>query len=341
MQTSFASDNFCAVHPDVMAALEKANSGHTMAYGDDPWTKRAKELFKHHFGPEAEAFPVFNGTGANVCAIKHALKSWQAVLCSQTSHIWTDECGAVQAISGCNLLPHPAINGKLDPAALASYLYFEGSPHHVQPAALSITQSTELGTVYSLEELKKLARFAKEHKLLFLMDGARICNAAAALNLPLKALTTDIGVDILSFGGTKNGLMGAEAVVFLKEGLAEHFEFVRKQTLQLGSKMRYLSAQIAALLENDLWLQNAGHANAMAKLLEEKLKKQFPELPILYPVEANSLFVQLPPEALLKLQKKSFFWIWDETNAVARWMTGWDTKPEWIDAHLKHLEDSL
>lgn len=341
MQTSFASDNFCAVHPEVMAALEKANSGHSMAYGDDPWTQNAKELFKHHFGSQAEAFPVFNGTGANVCAIKHALKSWQAVLCSETSHIWTDECGAVQAVSGCNLLPHPAINGKLDPTALASYLYFEGSPHHVQPAALSITQSTELGTLYSIRELKKLAQFAKQHKLLFLMDGARICNAAAALNVPLKALTTDIGVDILSFGGTKNGLMGAEAVVFLKEGLSENFEFVRKQSLQLGSKMRYLSAQLAALLEKDLWLKNARHANAMAKLLEKKLKKQFPELPILYPVEANSLFVQLPPKALKKLQKKSFFWIWDETNSVARWMTGWDTQPEWIDAHLNHLRDSL
>lgn len=342
MKSSFASDNFAGVHPDIMFAIQKANEGHAMAYGDDPWTEKFNQLIQKTFGDHAEGFVVFNGTAANVCILKHILSPWQAILCPVSAHIWTDECGAPQANSGCTLLPIQGQFGKITPAQCESLLHGQGNQHHVQPAVLSITQSTELGTVYTLEELKALGSFARKHDLLFHVDGARLCNAAASLGCSLKALTTDIGVDVLSFGGTKNGLMGAEAVIFLKEGLAKNFQYIRKQSMQLASKMRFLSAQMIALLEGDLWLQNASHANAMAKLLESKLQRHFPELPILYPVQANAVFVQLPStEILKKLQKKSFFWIWDHDKAVARWMTSWDTEPAFVESFINELKTMI
>jgi threonine aldolase len=342
MSHTFASDNFAGVHPEVMVAIQKANVGHAMAYGGDSWTERASELFKQVFGSSAESFIVCNGTAANVCTLKHLFSPWQAIICPASAHMWTDECGAPQANSGCSLLPVPGKNGKITADQCTSLLHGKGFQHHVQPAALSVTESTELGTVYSIEELKKLAHFAHEHDLIFHVDGARICNAAASLNVSLKALTTDIGVDVLSFGGTKNGLMGAEAIVFLKEGLAENFQYVRKQQMQLASKMRYLSAQMIALLEGDLWLRNATHANRMAKLLETTLRRHCPEIPILYPVEANALFVQLPSmEILHKLQKRCFFWIWDHERVVARWMTSWDTEPTFIETFIQELKQLL
>jgi threonine aldolase len=339
---TFASDNFAGVHPEVMKAIEKANVGHAMAYGADSWTERSNACFKMIFGSAAESFIVFNGTAANVCSLGHLFSPWQAVICPSSAHIWTDECGAPQANTGCSLLPVDSKNGKIMPEQCEVFLHGKGFQHHVQPAALSITQSTELGTVYSVNEMKKLVQFAHEQGLLFHVDGARICNAAASLNVSLKALTTDLGVDVVSFGGTKNGLMGAEAVVFLKEGLAENFQYVRKQSMQLASKMRFLSAQMVALLEGDLWLRNASHANAMAKLLETNLRKHCPHLPILYPVEANAVFVRLPSvEILHKLQKKSFFWIWDHERAVARWMTSWDTDPLFVEAFIAELKTTL
>jgi threonine aldolase len=339
MTSTFASDNFAGVHPEVMAAIQEANTGHAMAYGKDPWTERSNTVFKKVFGPSAESFIVFNGTAANVSILKHLFSPWQAILCPVNAHMWTDECGAPQAITGCSLLPLESKNGKITPLQCKSALHARGYQHHVQPAAISITQSTELGTVYSIEELKELAHFAHENELLFHMDGARICNAAASLKVSLKALTTDLGVDVLSFGGTKNGLMGGEAVVFLKEGLSENFQYVRKQAMQLASKMRFLSAQMIALLEGDLWLRNASHANAMAKLLESHLRRDCPNLPILYPVEANAVFVQLPSiDVLHRLQKKSFFWTWDHEQAVARWMTSWDTEPSFIESFISELK---
>lgn len=339
MKYTFASDNFAGVHPEVMSAIQKANEGHSMAYGEDPWTQKTNELFKKHFGSHAESFLVFNGTAANVCSIKHLFSPWQAIICPQSAHIWTDECGAPQANTGCTLLTVPPKEGKITPAQCEGLLHGKGFQHHVQPAALSVTQSTELGTVYSLEELKALSHFAHKNDLLFHIDGARLCNAAATLGLSLKALSTDIGVDVLSFGGTKNGLMGVEAVVFLKKGLAENFQYVRKQQMQLASKMRFLSAQMVALLEGDLWLRNANHANAMAKLLESGLRRNCPHLPILYPVQANAVFVKLPSmEVLKKLQEKSFFWIWDHDNAVARWMTAWDTEPSYVESFINDLK---
>lgn len=342
MSHTFASDNFSGVHPDVFAAMQKANVGHAMAYGADPWTEQASAAFKKVFGPTAESFIVFNGTAANVCTFKALFPSWQAIICPRSAHIWTDECGAPQANTGCSLLPIEAHNGKITPQQCEQMLHGKGSPHQVQPGAISITQSTELGTVYTVEEMRRLSDFAHKHDLLFHVDGARICNAAASLNVSLKALTTDVGVDVLSFGGTKNGLMGAEAIVFLKEGLAENFKYVRKQSMQLASKMRFLSAQMSALLEGDLWLRNASHANAMAKLLETNLRKSCPQLPILYPVEANAVFVQLPSmELLQKLQKKSFFWVWDPERAVARWMTSWDTEPAFIDSFIQEIKKTV
>jgi len=339
MSHTFASDNFAGVHPEIMRAIQKANVGHAMAYGADAWTERSNACFKKVFGPIAESFIVFNGTAANVCSLRHLFSPWQAIICPMSAHIWTDECGAPQANTGCSLLPVEAKNGKITPEQCEVLLHGKGFQHHVQPAAISITQSTELGTVYSTEEMKKLIRFAHKNDLLFHVDGARLSNAAASLNVSLKALTTDLGVDVLSFGGTKNGLMGAEAVVFLKEGLAENFQYVRKQSMQLSSKMRFLSAQMVALLEGNLWRRNASHANAMAKLLETNLRKHCPHLPILYPVEANAVFVQLPSmEVLHKLQKKSFFWIWDHERAVARWMTSWDTEPSFVEAFIAELK---
>ncbi|MBU6447056.1 MAG: threonine aldolase, partial [Verrucomicrobia bacterium] len=267
------------------------------------------------------------------------LSSWQAVICSTAAHIGTDECGAPQAATGCTLLTAPTVNGKITPEACSAFLHGNGNQHHVQPGLISITQSTELGTVYTIDEMKKLVHFAHQHHMLLHVDGARLCNAAASLGVSLQALTSDIGVDILSLGGTKMGLMGAEAVVFLQAGLAKDFQFVRKQQMQLASKMRFLSAQMVALLDGDLWLRNASHANAMAKLLETKLRTHCPQLPILYPVEANALFVQLPSmDILQRLQKKSFFWIWDYEKAVARWMTSWDTDPAFVDTFIAELK---
>ncbi len=336
---TFASDNFAGVHPEVFKAIQEANRGHAEAYGADSWTKRSHALFKKVFGPSAESFIVFNGTAANVSIFKHLLSPWQAIICPISSHIWVDECGAPQANTGCSLLPVAGKHGKISADQCEVFLHGKGFQHHVQPAVLSITQSTELGTVYTIRELEELIRFSHKNGLLVHMDGARISNAAASLNVSLKALTTDLGVDVLSFGGTKNGLMGAEAVVFLKEGLAEDFQYVRKQQMQLASKMRFLSAQMVALLEGDLWLRNATHANKMAKLLEIQLKRHCPHLPILYPVESNAVFVQLPSmEILLQLQKKSFFWIWDHERLVARWMTAWDTEPAFVESFIAELK---
>ena len=339
---SFASDNFAGVHPDVMAAIQGANVGHAMAYGADPWTERSDAVFKKVFGAAAESYIVFNGTGANVAMLKHLFSSWQAVICSSSSHLWTDECGAPSGNTGCSLLLVKEKNGKINPEGCKKFLSAKGSQHNMQPAAISIAQSTELGTVYSIEEMKELVDFAHENDLLFHVDGARLCNAAASLNVSLKALTTDIGVDVVSFGGTKNGLMGAEAVVFLKEGLGENFKYVRKQGMQLASKMRFLSAQMIALLEGDLWLRNAMHANKMAKLMESKLREHCFHAHILYPVQANAVFAHLPSmEILLKLQQKSFFWIWNQEGKVARWMTSWDTQPAFVEEFVAELKSLI
>ncbi|MDE3046092.1 MAG: threonine aldolase [Verrucomicrobiota bacterium] len=257
------------------------------------------------------------------------------MICPDTAHIWSDECGAPGANVGCTLLTVSCPDGKLTPELCEGRLQGRGFQHHVQPAAIFVSQSTELGTVYTMEELRRLREFAKREGLWFFMDGARVCNAAMSLGVSLKEMVE--GVDVLSFGGTKNGLMAAEAVVFLREGLAEDFQYVRKQEMQLASKMRFFAAQFIALLKNGLWKLNAGHANEMAKLLERKVREQCPQLSILYPVESNAVFVQLPAKVLEQMQQKSFFWIWDEEKSVARWMTSWDTQPEFIERFVEIL----
>src|SRR5581483_5129302 len=266
---SFASDNNASIHPQILEAIAAANHGHTVGYGDDPHTQSAIRKFQQYFGPDIDVFFVFNGTAANCLSLKALTSSYHAVICSEAAHIYTDECGAPEKFTGCKLIPIRAPDGKLTVESVKHAYHGIGDQHHVQPRVISITQSTEMGTVYQPFEVRNLAKFAHSRQMFLHMDGARIANAAASLGLSLRQATRDLGVDVLSFGGTKNGLMGAEAVVFFDKKLSEDFKFLRKQGMQLASKMRFTSVQFEALLNNDLWLSNAQHANRMAKLLEK------------------------------------------------------------------------
>jgi threonine aldolase len=321
---SFASDNNAVVHTEVLEALRRANDGHCVGYGDDAHTAGAVEKFREQFGADVEVFFVFNGTAANVLSLEALTRPYHAVLCAEYSHIYTDECGAPEKFTGCKLLPLSAPGGKLTVETVAQAYHGIGDQHHVQPRVISITQSTEMGTVYQPGEIEALARFAHERKMFLHMDGARISNAVAAQGLSLRQATRDLGVDVLSFGGTKNGLMGAEALVFFRPELAGDFRFVRKQGMQLASKMRYLSAQMGALLTNELWRRNAEHANRMARLLEAEVRK-IPGIRIVYAVEANGVFAQIPREAIEKIRERYFFYVWSEEEAVVRWMCSFDT----------------
>jgi len=324
---SFASDNNAVVHPEVLEAIERANQGHTVGYGDDPYTESAVRKFREQFGDDVEVFFVFNGTAANVLSLAALTQSYHAVLCSEMSHIYTDECGAPEKLTGCKLIPLAAPMGKLTVETVARAYHGIGDQHHVQAKVISITQATEMGTVYRGAEVEALARFAHDRDMFLHMDGARISNAAAAQQLTLRQATRDLGVDVLSFGGTKNGLMGVEAVVFFRPELAEDFLFVRKQGMQLASKMRYMSVQMEALLTDDLWRRNAEHANRMARLLEQEVKK-IPRVKIVYPVEANGVFAKIPQEAINKIQERYFFYVWSEEESVVRWMCSFDTTEE-------------
>jgi len=329
----FASDNNAGIHPEILAAIAEANAGHAVGYGDDRWTHAAERAFEKHFGSGALAFPVFNGTGANVLAIKSLVRSHDAVICAAGAHIDADECGAPEAWTGCKLIPVPTTDGKLTPKLVAAACHGTGDQHHVQPRVISISQSTELGTVYRPREVAALARFAHGRGMFLHMDGARIANAAASLGLGLRQATRDLGVDVLSFGGTKNGLMGADAVVLFDRTLAADFKYLRKQGTQLASKMRFLSAQLVAILSNDLWRRNAQHANRMAKLLESRVRR-IPGVRVMYRVDANAVFVKIPARVVRprrrgtggprKLGPYSFY-MWDEEASVARWMCSWDT----------------
>jgi threonine aldolase len=331
----FASDNFSGVHPDVLTALADANHGHTPAYGDDPWTARARARFRHHFGDATEAYPVFNGTAANVLALDALTRPYEAVICAATAHLNMDECGAPERIAGVKLLTVETEHGKLTPDLIAPLDARRGDQHASQPRAVSISQATELGTVYTLDEVRALADFAHERDMLLHVDGARLSNAAAALDAPLRALTTDAGVDALSFGGTKNGLVLGDAVVFLRPALADRFEFVRKQGMQLASKMRFLSVQFETLLgDDDLWLRNASHANAMARRLRDATQP-IDGVEIAHPVEANAVFARLPAPAIERLRSElpgePPFYVWDEDTGECRWMCSWDTTPQDVD----------
>jgi threonine aldolase len=321
---SFASDNNASVHPDVMRAIAAANEGHTVAYGDDPYTKSAAAKIQKHFGAGTRAFMVFNGTAANVLSLSALTSPYHAVICAEAAHVYVDECGAPEKHTGCKLTPVPTVNGKLTVKSVETAYHGIGDQHHVQPRAISLTQSTEVGTVYKPQEIKALARFAHDRDMLLHMDGARIANAAASSGMTLKEATRDLGVDVLSFGGTKNGAMGAEAVLFFNNDLGSEFRFQRKQGMQLSSKMRFISAQFDALLTNDLWLRNAQHSNRMAKLLEKELKK-ISEVSIAYPVEANGVFAIIPRAAVKKILSRYFFYMWDDRQSMARWMCSFDT----------------
>ena len=335
----FASDNQAGVHPEVMEAIAAANEGHAAAYGGDPWTARAQQRFREHFGPAAQAFPVFNGTGANVVALRALTNPWDGVVCAETAHLNVDECGAPER-AGRKLLVVDTPDGRLTPEHVAPLLVRIGDEHVVQPRVISITQNTELGTVYAPDAIAELADWAHRHGMLLHVDGARLCNAAAALDVPLRALTTDAGVDALSFGGTKNGSMGAEAVVLLRDEIADGFRYRRKQAMQLASKMRFVSAQLDALLTGDLWRRAAAHANAMARRLADAVG-HLPGLTITQPVEANAVFAILAPAVTERLQRDWPFYVWDDNTGEVRWMCAWDTTPEDVDAFAADIEAAL
>ena len=337
---SFASDNNAVVHPEVMEAIARANQGHVVGYGEDPYTEAAVKKFREHFGADVEVFFVFNGTAANCLSLDALTRPYHAVLCSEMSHIYTDECGAPEKLTGCKLIPLAAPLGKLTVDTVAHTYHGIGDQHHVQPKVISITQSTEMGTLYTRAEVEALAGFAHERKMFLHMDGARISNAAAAQGLTLKQATRDLGVDVLSFGGTKNGLMGVEAVVFFRPELAADFLFLRKQGMHLASKMRFLSVQMEALLTDDLWRRNAEHANRMAKVLEAEAAK-IAGVKVVYPVEANGVFVQIPRQAIKKIQERYFFYPWVEEESVVRWMCSFDTTEEDILEFVRFVAETI
>jgi threonine aldolase len=328
-RTSFASDNYAGALPEVIEALAAANTGHAPAYGNDDWTARVQERFREHFGPDARSYLVFNGTGANVVALRALADPWSAVVCAETAHLNVDECGAPELVGGLKLLPVATPDGKLTPELVAPRLRRFGDEHAVQPKVVSITQSTELGTVYEVAEIRALADQAHAHGMLLHVDGARLANAAAALDAPLRALTTDAGVDAVSFGGTKNGLLLGEAVVLLRPKLGEGIDFLRKQSMQLSSKMRFLAAQFDALLSEDRWLRAAERANAMARRLADAVRDA---VELTQPVQANGVFAVISPGAAARLQERWRFYVWDETTGEVRWMCSWDTTPDEVDA---------
>ena len=341
---SFASDNNAGIHSEVLKAIAAANEGHVVGYGDDAYTESAIRKFHEHFGSDVAVFLVFNGTAANVLGLKALTNSYHAVICAEAAHIYTDECGAPEKFTGCKLIPIPTLDGKLTVDMVRHAYHGIGDQHHVQPRVVSITQSTEMGTVYQPEEIRTLAQFAHQHEMFLHMDGARIANAAASLGQTLRQATRDLGVDVLSFGGTKNGLMGGEAVVFLDKDLIQRgkleqtFLYVRKQGMQLASKMRFIAAQMETLLTDDLWLSNARHSNRMAKLLEKEVS-QIAQVKVVYKVEANGVFAQIPKSAIEPLQDRYFFYVWNEEQSVVRWMCSFDTTEEDVKEFAKFLRE--
>ena len=328
------------MHPEVLDAIVAANAGHAYGYGHDALTEALAQRFQREFGEHVRAFPVWGGTAANVLSLRASCRAWEAAICAPSAHLNVDECGAPEAIAGVKLLIAAAEHGKLSPESVGRVIARIGDEHAVQARVVSISQCTELGTIYAVEEVSALAQLAHDRGLLLHMDGARLANAAAALGCSLRALTTDAGVDVLSFGGTKNGLLGAEAVVFLRPDLADGFEFLRKQSLQLASKMRFLAAQLHALLGGELWLRCASHANAMAALLADHVR-DLSGLTITRPVQTNAVFAQLPRAAIAELQRQFDFYVWDEPTHEVRWMCSWDTTEEDVDEFTAALERAV
>lgn len=342
----FASDNYSGVHPEVLQALAEANLGHQTAYGEDQYTSRLSEVIKEHFGSQAEVFPVFNGTGANVVGLTSMMPRWGAVICSNLAHIHTDEGGAPERVSGLKLFTVEHQNGKLTPESIATQVFGIGDEHRAQPMVVSITQTTEVGTVYSPQEIRAIADYAHSQGLLLHLDGARLWNAAAALGVPFSDFTTAAGVDVLSLGGTKNGLMGAEAIVVLNPKASDGLIYLRKLSMQLASKMRFVSAQLLTLFENDLGIRSASHANAMAQRLRRGLEAELDSgeisgLRFTNPTMANAVFASLDNQVADRIRAKVKFYDWERAIGEVRWMCAFDTTEQDVDNFINIISEEL
>ena len=337
---SFASDNNSGVHPQIMQAIIDANQGHAVGYGNDEWTSKANSVFRKIFGEDVQPYYVFNGTGSNLTALQASTCSYQSIICAETAHIYSDECGAPAKATAAVLKPLPTPDGKLTPELIATELHGLGVQHHSQPKVISISQSTEMGTVYTADELKTLCDFAHSHNLYVHMDGSRLANACAHQGIGLRELSRDCGIDILSLGGTKNGMMMGEAVVAFRPEWNESLMYLRKQSAQLYSKMRFLSAQYIAYFQDDLWLQNAKHSNAMAQYLYTKINN-LPGVRFTQKVEANSLYLILPQDVIRKMLEHYFFYMWDDDINEIRLVCSWDTTQPDVDAFVDCLKTML
>jgi len=338
MRYLLASDNWAGAHPEVLDALIAANSGEEMSYGRDRYTTSLQHIIKSEFGSGAEALPVFNGTGANVVALQSMQPTWGAVICAHTAHINTDEGGAPERVAGLKMLPAHTDDGKLTRTHISEYAHHLGNVHHAQPAVVSITQCTELGTIYTPDEIAEISALAHRHGMAVHMDGARLANAAAALGLPLRALTTDVGVDVISLGGTKSGLLFGELVVVLDPTRSAGIDYIRKSTMQLASKMRYISAQFIALFEDDLWRAGALHANVKAALLR-KLVEDIPGLTLTQPTQANAVFAILPPGIEGELRQIADFQTWNPVTGEVRWMCSHETSDTTVHGFAAALRE--
>jgi len=336
----FASDNYAGIHPEILQAIGRANGGHQVAYGADVYTRHLQGVFQQHFGAGATAYPVFNGTGANVVSLQAMTERWDAVICAESAHINVDECGAPERVGGLKLLAVPTALGKLTPELVERAAGGRGDEHRAQPRVVSITQSTELGTCYSAGEIAAIVQVAHARGLAVHLDGARIANAAACLDAPLRAFTTDVGVDVVSFGGTKNGMMIGECVVVLNPEAVRGMPFLRKLSMQLASKMRFVSVQFDALLSGDLWLRNARHSNAMAARLAAAVRG-VDGVEVQRPVQANSVFAILPAAVTERLQERYPFYVWDESSGEVRWMTSFDTTEADVDGFAAALTQEM
>jgi threonine aldolase len=336
----FASDNYAGVHPEVLSALVLANGGHQVSYGDDVYTENLQGIIRDHFGAAAEVFPVFNGTGANVVALQAITDRWGAVVCAECAHINVDEGGAPERMGGLKLLTVPTRDGKLTPELIDRQAWGWADEHRAMPQVVSITQSTELGTLYTPDEIRVICEQAHAREMKVHMDGSRIANAAASLNMPMSAFTSDVGVDILSLGGTKNGALLGEAVVVLNQDAVSHMKHLRKLSMQLHSKMRFVSVQLEALLAKDLWLRNARHANEMAQRLAEGVRA-VEGVRVLYPVQANAVFARLPHDVSERLQKRVRFYFWDEAAGDVRWMCSFDTTEDDVATFVAAIKEEM
>ncbi|WP_188534529.1 threonine aldolase family protein [Kocuria dechangensis] len=336
----FASDNYAGVHPEVLQALATANEGHVGAYGADPYTEALQDVARRHFGEQAVCYPLFNGTGANVVALSAMTDRWDAAICTATAHAHVDECGAPEKVGGVKMLPVPTPDGKLTPELVDREAHGFGFEHHAQPRVVTVTQSTELGTLYTPEELRAVCDHAHGKGMTVHLDGARLANAAAALDVPLRELTTDAGVDVVSWGGTKNGLMGAEAVVVVNPDAVRQARFVRKLSTQLASKMRFVSAQLLALYSGDLWVTAARRANSMAHRLSDGLA-EVPGVRVTQAPQANAVFAVLPADVTARMQERYAFYVWDEATGEVRLMCSWDTSPRDVQGFVDALREEM